>query len=184
MKTSYLVALAAIFLLTVSPGAVVAEGHFYLAGSIGSASLRDDFDGFRVDTDSTSYRLVGGRQFNDFFSLEFGYHNFGEFEQRFDDGGTPLNIGLKADGFTLGLTGTLPIGENFGLFARGGYFFWDGDAEINNVSQARPEDTNPYLGVGAKFMLAERLTLVGDWTKYQLDDTFSDVVSVGLSYNF
>lgn len=184
MKTNYMLVIATTILLAASPDAAIAEGRFYLAGSVGSASLDDDFDGFRVDTDSTSFRLVGGRQFNDYFSLEFGYHKFGEFEQRFDDGGTPLTIGLKADGFTLGLTGTLPIGERFGLFARGGYFFWDGDAEINNVSQAKPEDTNLYLGVGARYRFTEQLSLLADWTNYELENTRSNVISVGLSYAF
>lgn len=184
MKTSFIIALATTLFLPMSPSAAVAEGHFYLAGSIGSASLDDDFDGFRVDTDSTAFRLVGGRQFNDYFSLEFGYHNFGEFEQSFDDGGIPVNIGLKADGFTLGLTGTLPVSENFALFARAGFFFWDGDAEINNMSQARPEDTNPYLGLGAKYTLTQRLSLIADWSTYELEDTQSDVLSIGLAYDF
>lgn len=177
-------AIAATTILAILPMTAIAEGGFYLGGSIGSASLNEDFDGFDVDTDTTAFRLVVGWQFNDYFSLEGGYHNFGTFEQDFDTGNELVRVGLKADGFTLGATGTIPLGERFALFGRAGSFFWDGDAEINDVSQAQPEDTNLYLGVGAKFAISKRFSLLGDWTRYELEDTQSNVVSIGLTVSF
>lgn len=176
------VALAAILALT--PLAALAEAGFYAGGSVGSASLSDDFDGFDIDSDSTAFRLTAGWQFNDYFSLEGGYHNFGAFDQTFIVGGQTIDVSLDADGFTLGGTGSLPVSERFALYGRAGAFFWDGDAEINNVSQARPEDTNLYLGLGASFALAGRLKLIADWTRYKLEDTESDVISLGLTYRF
>lgn len=170
-------------LLALASPIATAEG-LYIGGSIGSASLSDDLDGFDVDTDSTAFRLIAGWQFNDYFSLEGGYMNFGAFEQGFDINGQIVDIRLDADGFTLGGTGSIPISERFALYGRIGAFFWDGDADINNVSQARPEDTNLYLGAGASFALSERLRLIGDLTRYKLEDTESDVFSLGLAYHF
>ena len=146
MKLPNKAAIAATTLLALSPLTALADGGFYVGGSVGSSSLSNDFDGFEVDADSTAFRLIAGWQFNDFFSLEGGYHNFGELEQSFDDGGDPIDISLKADGFTLGGTGSIPLGEKFALFGRAGAFFWDGAAEINNITRARPEDTNLYYG--------------------------------------
>ncbi len=184
MKHLSKAAVAATTILALAPLTAIAETGFYIGGSIGSASLTDDFGGFDVDADSTSFRLTAGWQFNDFFSLEGGYHNFGDFDQTFDVGGTPVDVSLKADGFTLGGTGNIPLGEKFALFGRAGAFFWDGDADINNVSQATPEDTNPYYGAGAKFALSDSFSLVGDWTRYELEDTESDVISLGFTYRF
>jgi OOP family OmpA-OmpF porin len=184
MKLLNKAAIAATALLALSPATAFADSGFYVGGSVGSSSLSNDFDGFEVDTDSTAFRLIAGWEFNDFFSLEGGYHNFGKLEQSFDDGGEPLDISLKADGFTLGGTGSIPLGEKFALFGRAGAFFWDGDAEINNVTQARPEDTNLYYGGGAKFAITDRLSLLGDWTRYELEDTDSDVVSLGFTFRF
>ena len=184
MKSSILVALAATSILASLPGPALADGNFYVGGSLGTAALDDRFDGFAVDTDSTAFRLVAGWRFNRYFSLEGGYHNFGEFEQRFVADDTSIRIGLKADGFTLGMTGTLPLGDKFGLYGRTGYFFWDGDAEINNVSQARPEDANLYLGAGAQYSFSERWTLIGDYSSYRLEDTTSTVVALGLVVSF
>jgi OOP family OmpA-OmpF porin len=184
MKYRNKLTVAAAAVLAVAPLTATADGHFYLGGSIGSASLSEDFDGFDVDADSTAYRLVAGWQFSDYFSLEGGYHNFGTFEQGFDVGGEPVDVSLKADGFVLGATGTVPLSEKFALYGRAGFFFWDGDAEINDVSQARPEDTNLYIGAGIKFALSDRLSLLGDWTRYELEDTRSDVASLGLTLSF
>jgi hypothetical protein len=171
-------------ILALVPLTAIADSGFYLGGSVGSASLADDFDGFDVDANSTSFRLIAGWHFNDYFSLEGGYHNFGKFEQSFDVGGTPTDISLKADGFTLGATGSIPLGEKFALFGRAGAFFWDGDAEINDVSQAQPEDTNPYFGGGAKYAISDSLSVIGDWTRYELEDTQSDVFAIGLTFRF
>jgi len=171
-------------MLAVAPLTATADGHLYVGGSIGSASLSEDFDGFDIDADSTAFRLVAGWQFNDYFSLEGGYHNFGTFEQSFDAGGDRVDVNLEADGFLLGATGAIPLGGKFALYGRGGFFFWDGDAQINDVSQARPEDTNLYIGAGIKFAISDRLSLLGDWTRYELDDTRSNVASLGLTFSF
>lgn len=161
-----------------------AESGLAIGGGVGAASLNEDFDGFDIDADSTAFRLTVGWQFNDYVSVEAGYHNFGRFEQTVDADGTPVEVSLKADGFTLGVTGSLPLGERFSLFGRAGAFFWDGDADINGVSQARPEDTNLFLGFGLSYQLTEKLDLTGDLTRYELDASESNVLSVGFRYIF
>jgi OOP family OmpA-OmpF porin len=182
MKTQPILIAAALGVLM--PVTTFAESGFTLAASIGSAELSEDFDGFDVDTSSTAYRITAGWRFSDYLAIEAGYHNFGKFEQTFDIAGTPTEISLKADGFTFGGVGSLPLGDRFALFARAGVFFWDGDADINSVTQATPEDTNLYLGAGARLALNERLSLTADGSRYDLDDTSSIVFSVGFDIRF
>ncbi|MGI9220736.1 MAG: porin family protein [Woeseiaceae bacterium] len=176
--------LTAVLVATLAPTAAMAEGGFVLAGSVGSADLSDDFDGFNVDANSTAYRLTLSWQFNEYFALDAGYHNFGDFDQIFDIPGMPTEISLSADGFTLGATGTLPLGDRWMLFARAGAFFWDGNASINNVTAATPADSNLYLGVGAGFNMTKKLSLTIDGSRYDLDGTSSTVLSAGLKYAF
>lgn len=176
--------LVAAAVLAFSPLVSLADGHFYLGGSVGSASLSDDFDGFDVDSSSTAVRFTVGWQFNDYFSVEGGYHNFGSFEQQFDVAGSPVDVRLKADGFLLGGTGTLPLSDKVALYGRVGSFFWDGDADINNVTQAKPEDTNMYIGAGARYAITDRFGVTGDWVRYKLEDTRSDVASIGVMFSF
>ena len=170
-------------LLLMPLGAYADEG-FFVGGSIGSAELSEDFDGLNIDTDATSFRIIGGWRFNKYFAVEGGYHDFGDFEQQIDLNGTPATASLSADGFTLGVGGYLPLGERFSLLGRFGMFFWDGNAEINNVSQATPEDSNPYFGVGVGYAINESFLMTGDLTRFELEDANSNVYSIGFQYRF
>ena len=174
-------ALLALALLSLN---ATAADSFYLGASIGTASLNEDFDGLNIDTNSTSYRLVAGWRFNSYFAIEGGYHDFGDFEQEIDINGMASTVSLSADGFTLGATGSFPIGEQFSLFGRAGWFFWNGDAEINSVSQATPEETNLYLGAGMSYAIGDHFRVIGDWTRYELESANSNVFSLGFQFGF
>jgi OOP family OmpA-OmpF porin len=184
MNTTNTTSIALLAILTFMPLAASADSGFYLGGSVGAATLDEDFDGLGIDTDSTSFRLTAGLQFNDFFAIEGGYHSFGKFRDKVDIGGLVNDLSIQADGFTLGANVSLPVSDSVSLFGRAGAFFWDGDAEINNISLARPEDDNLFYGAGADVMVTERLSLIGDWTRYELEDTESDVISLGFRYRF
>ncbi len=177
-------AVVAVITIALSPLTAIADSGFFLGGAVGSASLNEDFDGLNVDSSTTSIRLVAGWRFNDYFAFEGGYHSFGDFEDTVDIGGTPTDVSVKADGWTLGGVGSLPVGEKFSLFGRVGAFFWDGDAEVNNITVATPEDSNLFLGAGAGYAFTEKFSLTGDWTRYELEDAASSVFSIGFQYRF
>ncbi len=182
MTTQSILVAAALAVLV--PVTTLADDGLYISASIGSAELSEDFDGFDIDASSTAYRISAGWRFNDYLAIEGGYQNFGRFDQTFNINGTVTDVSLKADGFTVGGTVSLPVGDRWAVFARTGAFFWDGDADINNVTQASPEDTNFYLGAGARLALSERLSLTADGSRYNLDDTSTTVFSVGLDMRF
>ncbi len=184
MKRQTQVQSALLSLLMLLPLGANADKGFYAGGGIGSAELSEDFDGFTIDTDSTAYRIFGGWRFNDYFAVEGGYQDFGDFEQQIDVGGTPVTASLSADGFTLGVAGSLPIGERFSVMGRFGMFYWDGNAEINNVSQATPEDNNPYFGIGIGYAVSEKFLITGDLTRFELEDANSNVISLGFQFRF
>jgi OOP family OmpA-OmpF porin len=183
MNYRQIAALAVSTLLLASPISASA-GEFYIGASIGNATLSEDFDGLNIDDNSTAFRLVGGWNFNDYFSLEAGYHDFGDFEQTFDTPDGPVTARLGADGFLFGAIGHIPLSERFTLSGRAGMFFWNGTAEINDVSQASPEDNNLFLGAGVMFDVTDRFKLTTDWTRYELEDVNSSVFSVGFQYRF
>ncbi len=196
--------------LTFVPLAVFADSGLYVGGSVGSATLSKDLGSFTIDTQSTPYRFTIGLQANDIFALEAGYQNFGTFDDRLIVGGEPVDVGLSADGYTLGLTGRIPLSDRFSLFGRTGAFFWNGNALIDSAlygrvgaffwgeevyvwddelyyedyENGRPGDTNIYYGAGATMSVTDRLDVVGDWTRYKLETTDSDVVSLGFTYRF
>ena len=162
------------------PMTAAADSGFFIGGSVGSATLTDDFDRVDVDADSSAFRLVFGYQFSDAFGLEAGYHRFGTFEENRD-----VLFELDADGTFVGANIGAPINESFRLFARGGAFFFDGDSLIDSVPwSSTRSDSNLYLGGGAEVEITEQLSLVGDWTRYELRDTESDVISLGFTLRF
>lgn len=184
MKRQTQVQTALLTLLMLLPLGANADKGFYAGGGIGSAELSEDFDGFTIDTDSTAFRIFGGWRFNEYFAVEGGYQDFGDFEQQIDVNGTPVTASLSADGFTLGVAGSLPVGERFSVMGRFGMFYWDGNAEINNVSQATPEDTNLFLGAGVSYAVGDHFRLIGDWTRYELESANSNVISLGFQFGF
>ena len=182
-RKAVLLPVAALAALAV-PLAANADSGFYIGGSVGSATLEEDFDGFSLDADNTAYRFVAGWQLGDMLSLEAGYQNFGSFDDSFTVGGEPVNVSIEADGWMLGGTASLPLGPALSLYGRAGAFIWDADAEVNSIVEGRTDDTNPYYGAGAKVAIGERIDLIGDWTRYELDDTESDVISLGFTLRF
>jgi len=172
-------------LLAVSfPQSALAESGFFVAAGIGTARLDETFDGFEIDADSTAYRLSAGYRFNRYLAIEGAYLNLGRFDQTFEVDGERVDVSLKADGFTFGATGYLPLGDRWSLLARTGAFFWDGDADINRVSAARPEDANLFIGAGVAMALSPKLSLTADVSRYDLDDVSSTVVTAGVVFSF
>ena len=180
-KTALLSLVTAAFAL---PATALAGDGWYVAGGLGSAELSEDFDGFDVDSDATALKLVVGWRLNENFGVEFGYQDFGDFEQTFDLPGGPAEVSLTADGFTIGVSGALPVSDRFALTGRLGLFFWNGAATINGVGAASPDDRNLYVGAGAKYSLTDNFALTGDWSRFELEETESGVFSVGFEYSF
>ena len=166
------------------PAVAFAESGIYFGASIGSSHLDEDFSGINLDTDATAYRIVGGVQLGDYLGFEAGYHDFGEFTETVDLGGLLTDTEIGAEGWTLGGTLGLPLSEQFSVFGRAGVFFWDADVEVDGFSIDVAEDENPYYGAGAKFNVSSNFSLLGDWTRYELDDIESDVISIGFQYRF
>lgn len=166
------------------PSLANADTGLFVGASVGSAHLEDDFSNFNIDTDATAYRFVGGFQFTDYFGIEAGYHNFGDFSETIDLGQFTSRTEIAADGWTLGGTLGLPLSDRFALYGRAGVFFWDADVEVDGFSIDVPEDENPYYGGGAKVDVTRNLVLLGDWTRYELDTINSDVISIGFQYRF
>jgi OOP family OmpA-OmpF porin len=182
MNTGKITMSALLLALSATPFSATAGEGFYAGASIGSAELDGDFDGLDIDDSATAYRLVGGWWVNRYLALEAGYHNFGDFEQSFNVNGTSSEARLSADGYTLGVQVSYPLTSMVAVFGRAGAFFWDGEAEINNLSQASPEETNPYLSLGVSYALTDNLSLNGDWTGYELESSNSYVFSLGFQF--
>ena len=108
MKAQHYAAVAA-FLLLIGLSFNAQAGGPYVGASIGNATLDDSFDGLHIEDNTTAFRTVAGWRCNEYFALEGGYHDFGDFEQSIDILGNQVTAVLSADGFTFGAVGTIPL---------------------------------------------------------------------------
>ena len=181
-KTLWLASLAAASLAI--PGLATADNGLFVGGSIGSATIDDRFDGLDIDADTSAYRIVGGYQFGDLFGLEIGYQDFGDLDTNIVIGPVSSQTSISAEGWTAGGTLDLPLGDNFSLFGRAGVFFWGAEVHVDGFSIDVPSDENPYYGAGARVKVSPNLSLIGDWSRFELNDVDTDVISIGFQYRF
>ena len=170
--------------LVTLPAVATADSGLYVGAAVGSASFNEDIEGLSIDDDAASWRVLGGFQFGRAFGIEAGYLDLGAFEERYELDGTTAIGRFNADGWTLGGTLSFPLGEAVSLFGRGGIFVWDADVDRFGVPAAVDDDSKPYYGAGGRVGVTPNFSLVGDWTRLELDWAKTDVYSIGFEYRF
>lgn len=181
--SNLLVCMAATAVLAGSPNEATADAHWLFGGVIGNAAIDEAVDDFRFDSDSTSYRLFGGYQFNSYLAVEAGYLDLGTFNEQILQNGNSVSISADADGFTFAVRGTVPVGERFALHASIGSFFWDGANQIAEIN-SNVSDSNLFFGAAASFDVTDNVALRIEAAQYELDGVDANVVAAGFQLNF
>ncbi|WP_409018750.1 porin family protein [Brevundimonas vesicularis] len=103
-----------------------------------------------------------------------------------------VSVGVKDDDFTVGgvegsvkheydaaayLVGTLPVTDQFELFARGGYGTTSIKSELAGVER-QADGTSWNYGAGANFFLDGQNGIRGDWTRRDFTDSDAGEVDV------
>ncbi|QBL10268.1 porin [Rheinheimera sp. D18] len=195
MKKHYLAALTVSSFLLSSTYAFAAPNNdevdhvgIYVGAAYGLLNVDGDDQDF--DKEDNASRLFVGAQFNQAFSLEAGYIDFGQY------GNNIFNTEL--DGYTLALKAGLPLGERFTLYAQGGNVWWKADISATD-DKADVDGSDLFYGVGMSYALSKNLDLRLDYTRFDVKfdrdeigiladidnfDTKVDYVSVGIQYTF
>ena len=164
---------------------------FYLGGQLGEARYHDT--GFLSGNTETSHRVYAGYRFLENLGIEVGYADFGTASRTVlvvDGDLAPglYNYGTSLDGITLGLNGTLPIGERWLLQGRAGAFAASADsAFVGPGGYLRINDsdsTDWYAGVGGGYKLANGLRLTAGVDRYEAKASSVEYLSTGLEYQF
>lgn len=189
------VALSTLWSLSATAGEI--ENHWYVGGGLARANVDVDFDGadlggtpidLDIDDDSTAWRLFGGYRFNRYVGVEGGYINFDEFESSASEAGQTADVEAEADGYTLAITGAIPLGERFAITGRAGYLFWDADAKVavngSTVESSNEDGSDIFFGAGLEFSFNDRFALRGVWDAYELDDVDVDYYGLEAEFRF
>ena len=91
--------------------------------------------------------------------------------------------GIEASGFIVDAKGTLPLNEQFGVFAKLGFMMWDADGS-NALNGLDDDGTDLHYGIGAQYMFNEQIGIVGEWEAVDFDDENVDLLSVGAMMKF
>lgn len=166
-----------------------AEG-IYAGANIGRAELKvsADQEVSRKDND-TGYKVYAGYDFTQNFGAEAGYVDFGKLSQNFDG----MKSAIKNHAFYVAATGTLPLNEQFSLFAKAGVAQNRAKLTVSALNFSDSEShnkTSALFGIGAAYHFDKKLSLVAEYEnfgKVASEDGAklkADLLSIGLRYKF
>ncbi len=188
------------------------EQGLYLGGFVGQSSfdvpeMDSGFD-FNVDDSDTAFKLIGGYQFSEYFAVELGYVDLGEFSFNYDDSVTEpeyqysmsMKVSGAVDGLTLAVVGILPLNEQVNLYAKVGMFSWEGevsgsgqyqysdiygtnDSDYFSEEPVTDDDNSAFYGLGLSYQLSQ-LSLHAEYEMYDLDGDDVSLLSIGATYHF
>lgn len=148
--------------------------------------------GYSAETGDGTWMFGGGYRFNDNFGLEAAYRDLGSLKitAKTSGGLTGGDTG-DVNAWTAGGYVTLPLGPNFELTARGGWYSW----RMNEVwsyssgvhGSKTSSGTDTYWGVGAGYLIDKQLSAVLNWTQFKSPSSNvkdGTVLEVGLQYRY
>ena len=181
--------LAAAAALLLPPGAT-AQG-IYIGGAYAWVSQDTDNPGFNADvfeSESSGYRVFAGLELGNFFGAEGTYTRFGSYDALALEGFDETPAEAESDGWGLALTARVPLGDRLTAYAKAGYFFWDAavtgsDDFLDQWGEAASSGEDPFYGVGVRFNTG-KVSLFGEWERYQMDQFDFTLVNVGVRLYF
>ncbi len=182
------------------------------AGAQSSGNLQaQGFSGAQnsLDKNDTGYRVFGGFKFWQYFGVELGAVDLGKFRNHTDVSANPVGAGflnneIKVKGVDLGVTGSVPVGDNFSVFGRVGAFASEaksaidsgGSVALYNGSSAnyKKRTASATYGVGVEYRLTPAVAIRGEWTRFEKiknvdifgreGDFAINLYGVGITYSF
>lgn len=173
-------------LLTLTSGAALAQSsdddaHVYIGGSYGGFKA----SGGEFDDEKDLIEVSFGGFFNPYLGLEASGTYFGEY------GGDLATA--EAEGYGMALIGRVPLSDTWGLYAKGGQFFWEASIDTP-FGSAETDGDDPFFAAGTDVDLASNLSMIIEYSRYQIDteleelegveDTDLDTVKVGVRLEF
>ena len=176
--------------------AYAAQG-FYVGGQAGYSQAYLDktlsqYEGVGVNITRSSRsglagRVYGGYNLNKFLGVELGVAKYAEYKYNVSTGGSLKGNAYAAD--LLGV-GTLPLGGNFNLFAKGGMAYVEEKEKAHGTTgvtfgNGKTSDTDhfwrPELVLGASYDLSDSLSLNLSYSRiFGKEDTSKYLPSLGL----
>lgn len=161
-----------------APSAQAAQPGFYLGGGVGMYTL--DIDDLDYDDDAALLRGFGGFRLNDHWAIEADYQYF----QQAEDEVLGQDVELDFQAITLSVRPILPLGDAIDLYARAGWTWYDAEASVSGFPAVDGSDDDFTWGGGIDFHLGDLLTLRGDVSRVEVEDSDLNLVSAAVILRF
>ena len=156
-------------------GAQAQDPGFYAGAGVGQSFV----DEGAYDDEDTAFSVFGGYQFNRYFGVETGYADFGKIEPEV------AGPALEGDSAYLTAVGTLPVSENFALYAKAGVHRWNVDTSLPGLTGNDDDSgTDPTYGVGAQYRFTDRVALRGEYSRFEVEDADADLAQLQVRFDF
>lgn len=175
----------ALALTLLTPGVVIGDDDtgFYIgiAGNRLDANF-DDVSDVSFDDSDTAASIKGGYMFNNYFGVEVGYLDLGDYEG--DSGVT-----IDADSFQLAGVLNYDVTEKFDIYGKLGAFFVNAKSDqvlpIVGLVQEDDDTTEVYAAIGGELDLGA-LNFFAEYSVVDTDinDLTIDIISLGVKYEF
>ena len=166
---------------------------WYVGASLGQSSTDIEGCGGAISCDDkdTAWRILGGYQINRNFAVELGYHQLGDASASFPGG----QVNFEANAIELVGIGMLPLANNFGLYAKAGFYRGETEATGSNIGgpiNEKATNTDLTFGLGAQYNFNPRLGVRAEWQRYMnmgdedtpIGESDVDVLSIGVVVRF
>lgn len=161
------------------------DSGWLVGGQIGQSKIKLDCPaGVSCDDTDTAFRIFGGYNINKNFGVELGYADLGKVTV------SALGISgdVKATAWDIMAVGTLPLGSNFDLYGKLGWYFADSktSGSIGGGSESNNDLTYAF---GGAYNFNKNLAVRLEWQQYKSvgsdsDNGDVDVIAVGVVYKF
>lgn len=155
--------------------------HLYIGAGYGGFRAR----GGEFDDNNDFLELKFGGFFTPYVGLEGSATYFGNY------GGDMASADVK--GYGVSAIGRLPLSDTWGIYAKGGLFFWDTDIDTS-IGSYKADGNDPFYGVGMDFRLTPNLSMIAEYNRYAIDtrvedlpgvdDTDLDTLQLGVRWQF
>ena len=193
-----LFAAVATTLLAAAPAFAADDTGFYVGAGVGNFALNSDgiYEGRDFDGSDTGFKVSGGYQLLNWLAFEVEYIDGGEAEDIFRSPSFPddrLNLSASVSGFPVSAVGILPIGDQFNVFGKLGFIYWeaDGSGKIRNqdgtVAKASfDEDGTDFAwGVGGTWNFTEAFGARIEYQGFEISNFDSvDFASASIIWRF
>lgn len=147
----------------------IAESGFYAGAGAGQVKLEDDIAGVNIEASGTGFRIFGGYQINDYFSVEAAY-NKGEADD------TVLGVKIDSDSSAIQASALLrnPMGTHFEAYVRGSILAWEAEHSATyGGTRARlsTDGTDLGYGIGIGCRVSPKFAIRAEYEGAELDGT-------------